>query len=139
MPFTESHYENAVLQFFQEKLGYSYIYGPDIDRDYHSPLYEDVLLPSLQRINRGLPIDAINEAVYKLKNFESGTLLQKNMVFTDYLQNGVRFGRKSCVKEDKGQSRKREQVKGLSELDTAPLNQAYPLMFRDGRRYARAA
>ena len=89
MPFTESHYENAVLQLFQEQLGYTYIYGPDIERDYHSPLYEDVLLPSLQRINRGLPIDAINEAVYKLKNFESGTLLQKNMVFTDYLQNGV--------------------------------------------------
>ena len=87
--FTESHYENAVLQLFQEKLGYTYIYGPDVDRDYHSPLYEDVLLPSLQRINRELPIDAINEVVYKLKNFESGTLLQKNMVFTDYLQNGV--------------------------------------------------
>ena len=89
MFFTESHYENAVLQLFQEKLGYTYIYGPDVDRDYHSPLYEDILLSSLQRINRGLPLDAINEAIYKLKNFESGTLLQKNMVFTDYLQNGV--------------------------------------------------
>ena len=89
MSFTESHYENAVLQLFQEKLGYTYIYGPDVERDYHSPLYEDVLLPSLQRINRGLPIDAINEAVYKLKNFENGTLLQKNMIFMDYLQNGV--------------------------------------------------
>ena len=89
MPFTESHYENAILQLFQEQLGYTYIYGPDVERDYHSLLYEDVLLPSLQRINRGLPIDAINEAIYKLKNFESGTLLQKNIVFTDYLQNGV--------------------------------------------------
>ena len=37
--YTESHYENAVLQFFQEQLGYTYIYGPDIERDYHSPLY----------------------------------------------------------------------------------------------------
>ncbi len=35
------------------------------------------------------PMEAISEAVYKLKNFESGTLLQKNMVFMDYLQNGV--------------------------------------------------
>ena len=89
MPFTESHYENAIIQLFQQQLGYTYIYGPDVDRDYHSPLYEDVLLPSLQQINRGLPMGAINEAVYKLKNFENGTLLQKNMVFTDYLQNGV--------------------------------------------------
>ncbi|MDE6591422.1 MAG: HsdR family type I site-specific deoxyribonuclease, partial [Oscillospiraceae bacterium] len=36
-----------------------------------------------------LPEEAITEAVYKLKNFESGSLLQKNMAFTDYLQNGV--------------------------------------------------
>ena len=89
MAFTESHYENAVLQLFQERLGYDYIYGPDAERDYHSPLYEDALLPALRRINRRLPEEAITEAVYKLKNFESGSLLQKNMVFTDYLQNGV--------------------------------------------------
>ena len=89
MSFTESHYENAVLQLFQEQLGYTYLYGPDVERDYHSPLYEDVLLPCLRRVNPALPMDAITEAVYKLKNFESGTLLQKNMVFMDYLQNGV--------------------------------------------------
>ena len=44
MPFTESNYENAVLQLFTQTLGYSYAYGPDIERDYHSPLYEDCLL-----------------------------------------------------------------------------------------------
>ena len=87
--YTESNYENAVLQLLNEGLGYTYVYGPDVERDYHSPLYEDVLLPSLQRINKGLPLDAINEALYKLKNFESGSLLQKNMTFTDYLQNGI--------------------------------------------------
>ena len=37
MPFTESSYEHAIIQLFTETLGYSYIYGPDIDRDYHSP------------------------------------------------------------------------------------------------------
>ena len=58
-----------------------------MERDYHSPLYEDVLLPSLQRISKSLPMDALTEAIYKLKNFETGTLLQKNMVFMDYLQN----------------------------------------------------
>ena len=54
--FTESNYENAVLQLLNEELGYNYIYGPDVERDYHSPLYEDALLPSLQRINKSLPI-----------------------------------------------------------------------------------
>ena len=99
MSFTESNYENAVIQLFQN-LGYNYIYGPDIERDYHSPLYEDMLLPSLERINRGLPLAALQEAIYKLKNFETGTLLQKNMVFMDYLQNGV-----PVKYEEKGEER----------------------------------
>ena len=89
MPFTESNYENAVLQLFTQTLGYSYAYGPDIERDYHSPIYEDELLPALRAVNPTMPQEALDDAVYKLKNFESGTLLQKNMVFTDYLQNGV--------------------------------------------------
>ena len=39
--------------------------------------------------NRGLPVEAIDEALAKLKNFDTGSLLQKNMIFMDYLQNGV--------------------------------------------------
>lgn len=87
--YTESNYENAVLQLLNEKLGYTYAYGPEIERDYSSPLYESSLIASLRHINRNLPTAAIDEAIYKLKNFETGTLLQKNMVFMDYLQNGV--------------------------------------------------
>ena len=87
--YAESNYENAVLQLFTQNLGYSYVYGPDIERDYHSPLYEDELLPALQTINPNLPMAALDDAVYKLKNFESGLFLQKNMTFTDYMQNGV--------------------------------------------------
>lgn len=89
MPFTEYSYENAVIQLFEENLGYKHIYAPEIERDYKSPLYEEILFPCLKRINKDLPEDAINEAIYKLKNFESGSLLQKNMIFTDYMQNGV--------------------------------------------------
>lgn len=87
--FTESQYESAVLELFQTALGYAYVYGPSVERDYHSPLYEDALLPALRRVNKDLPDAAIHDAVYRLKNFETGSLLQKNMVFTDYLQNGV--------------------------------------------------
>lgn len=87
--YAESNYENAVLQLMNEELGYSYVYGPEVERDYHSPLYEDVLRPCLQRLNPSLPEDALSEALYQLKNFETGTLLQKNMIFMDYLQNGV--------------------------------------------------
>ena len=89
MPYTEANYENAVIGLFENDLGYTHLYGPDVERDYHSPLYEDGLWPALTRLNPKLPQTAIQEAVDKLRNFDTGTLLQKNITFTDYLQNGV--------------------------------------------------
>ena len=87
--YTEADYENSVIELFKNDLGYDYAYGPDIERDFYSPLYEEVLLDSLYRLNRGLPDDAIQDALFKLKNFENGELVQKNAVFMDYLQNGI--------------------------------------------------
>ena len=37
----------------------------------------------------GQALDAIDEAISKLKNFDTGSLIQKNMIFMDYLQNGI--------------------------------------------------
>lgn len=87
--YTEADYESSVIELFRNDLGYEYAYGPDIERDFYSPLYEEVLLDSLYRLNRGLPDDAIQDALFKLKNFENGELVQKNAVFMDYLQNGI--------------------------------------------------
>lgn len=87
--YTEADYENSVIELFRNDLGYEYAYGPDIERDFYSPLYEEVLLDSLYRLNRGLPDDAIQDALFKLKNFENGELVQKNAAFMDYLQNGI--------------------------------------------------
>ena len=87
--YTEASYENSVTELFRNNLGYEYAYGPDIERDFYNPLYEDVLIESLYRLNRVLPSDAIQEALYKLKNFENGELMQKNAIFMDYLQNGI--------------------------------------------------
>lgn len=88
MPFTEATFEAAIIELF-EQMGYTHLYGPDIERDYSSPLLESVLLDCLVKINSKLPADAISEAIAKLKGFDSGSLLQKNMAFMDYLQNGV--------------------------------------------------
>lgn len=88
MPYTEEKYENAIIQLFEE-MGYTHAYGPDIDRDYRILLYMDELTAALYRLNSTLPDDAIRSALYKLQNFENGELVQKNAVFTDYLQNGI--------------------------------------------------
>ena len=87
--YTEASYEKSIIELFRNNLGYEYAYGPDIERDLYSPLYEEILIDSLYNLNRGLPDDAIQDALFKLKNFENGELVQKNAVFMDYLQNGV--------------------------------------------------
>ena len=89
MSYTEANYENAVLELFRDTLGYDYVYAPNLKRDYADPLNRDELLPALQRINPNLPHSAFVEAERLLRDFESGTLLQKNMRFMDFLQNGV--------------------------------------------------
>ena len=87
--FREEDYEKSLIELFQNDLEYEYVYGPDIERDFYSPFYEDVLIDSLYRINHGATNDAIQDALFKLKNFENGELVQKNAVFMDYLQNGI--------------------------------------------------
>lgn len=86
--YTEADYENSIIQLFQN-MGYRHIYGPDIERDFANPLYETELIEALYRLNPNLPNDAIQDALYKLKNFENGELVQKNEVFMDYLQHGI--------------------------------------------------
>ena len=87
--FTEDTFEQAVIELF-ENMGYTHIYAPDMDRtDYSRPLLDDVLRDCLVRLNRNLPVTAIDEAILKLNDFDAGSLLQKNMVFMDYLQNGI--------------------------------------------------
>ena len=86
--YTEADYENSIIELFQN-MGYRHIYGPDIERDFTNPLYETELIEALYRLNPNLPNDAIQDALYKLKNFENGELVQKNEVFMDYLQHGI--------------------------------------------------
>lgn len=86
--YTEADYENSIIELFQN-MGYRYVYAPDIERDFYSPLYEEELVEALYRLNPTLPKEAVGDAVFKLKNFENGELVQKNVVFMDYLQHGI--------------------------------------------------
>ena len=86
--FTEADYENSVIELFQN-LGYSHIYAPDLERDYSTPLLESTLQDCLVKINKNLPYAAIMEAIGKLRDFDAGSLLQRNETFMNYLQNGI--------------------------------------------------
>lgn len=86
--YTEADYENSIIELFK-KMDYDHVYGPNIERDFYSPFYEEILEESLHNINKGLSYVALQEAINKLKNIENGSLEQKNIVFMDYLQNGI--------------------------------------------------
>ena len=89
LSFTEDTFEQAIIELF-ENMGYTHIYAPDMNRtDYSRPLLDDVLRDCLVRLNRSLPAVAIDEAILKLNDFDAGSLLRKNIIFMDYLQNGI--------------------------------------------------
>ena len=87
--YAEANYENSIIELFTNTLDYRHVYAPDVDRDFNSPIYEEELVSSLHRLNPAMPEEAINDAIFKLKNFENASLVQKNSVFMDYIQNGV--------------------------------------------------
>ena len=89
MHFTEANFENAILELMRDTLGYDYVYGPNIERDYSNPLLLDVLRESLQRINPALPNDAIDDAIKRLQQIEGSSLYECNFKFTQMLQYGV--------------------------------------------------
>ena len=86
--YNEEAYENALVELFQN-MGWEHVYEPEIERDWHSPLYDSVLEDSIRRINPGAAPAAIDEALLKLRNFENAELKKKNAVFMEYLQNGI--------------------------------------------------
>ena len=68
--FSEASYENSIIELFGN-LGYTHIYGPDLNRteqQYHDPLMDDELRCSLAHINARLSSNAIDEAIYKIRN-----------------------------------------------------------------------
>lgn len=92
MPINEEFFEDVVIEHLRDRLGYTYLHGPDVRRT--SDKYDDVFLPdvlprALSRINKGVPEAAIQEAILKILNVEGDSLQHRNETFMDYLQNGV--------------------------------------------------
>ena len=86
--FTENSYEQAIIALF-EQMGYRYECGYDIERDPRNPLYEEVLMASLRRVNPGMTEYALGELVKQLKEIDGADLVAQHETFTDYLQNGI--------------------------------------------------
>lgn len=68
--YNEEAYENALIELFRN-MGWEHVYGPEVERDWHSPLYDSVLEDSIRRLNPKSAPAAIDEALLKLRHFES--------------------------------------------------------------------
>ena len=87
--FTEDSYEQALIALFRDELGYEYIYGPEIERDFRQPCYVDALTPAIRRINPTLPQEAIDEAMHRILHASESTLIESNEEFMRALQDGL--------------------------------------------------
>ena len=81
--YNEEAYENALIELLQN-MGWEHVYGPEIDRDWHSPLYDSVLENSIRRLNPKASPAAIDEALLKPRHFENAELKKKNTLFMEW-------------------------------------------------------
>jgi type I restriction enzyme R subunit len=96
MKITENTIEQFAIELL-ERLGYQYIYAPDIAPDGEKPernSYEDVLLTgrlqnAVRRINPNIPIDAQEEAIKEIQRINSPELIANNEAFHRMLTEGI--------------------------------------------------
>ena len=86
--FKESNVEEAIIEQLQE-LGYEYLYGPEIERDYKEPILKDVFYDSLYKINKDITEDIADEVYRKVRNFRNVDLVEANYEFYHMLYAGV--------------------------------------------------
>lgn len=88
MPVNENTLEQAIISELQEK-GYEYVYGPDIDRDYHEVILEDCFRASMLNINPGITQEIISEAYKEIRNLGLLRVEDLNASFHKYIVEGV--------------------------------------------------
>ena len=102
--------ENAIEEFAIEllqKLGYQYIYGPEIAPDADRPerdAFEEVVLSqrleeTVRRINPTVPSTAIQEALKEVQRINAPELITNNETFHQYLTEGVKVSYQKDGKE----------------------------------------
>lgn len=88
MPVNENTLEQAIISELQG-MGYDYIYGPDIERDYHQVILEDCFKESMLSINPDITVEMVEEAYKVVKNQSLLKLEDVNAAFHKLLVEGV--------------------------------------------------
>jgi len=86
---TENEIELFAIELLA-KLGYDYIYAPELTRNHEEVLLKDKLLIALEKINPSLPYSAIEDAIKQVERIKSSELLSDNETFHKLLVEGVK-------------------------------------------------
>lgn len=86
--FKEEQVEQAIIEQLQG-LGYEYLYGPEIERDYKEVILKDIFLDSIFKINPDITQDIADEVYRKIRTFTNIGLVQANYEFYHMLYAGV--------------------------------------------------
>ena len=88
MPVNENTLEQAIISELQE-MGYDYIYGPDIERDYHEVILEDCFKESMMNINPDITMEMVVEAYRVVRDQSLLKLEDVNAAFHKLMIEGV--------------------------------------------------
>ena len=86
--FKEEQVEQAIIEQLQG-LGYEYLYGPEIERDYKEVILKDIFFNSIFKINPDITQDIADEVYRKIRTFTNIGLVQANYEFYHMLYTGV--------------------------------------------------
>ncbi len=106
--YNEATIEDAALDYFRE-LGYSTAWGPNLapgESGQERESFQDVILKgrlrgSIGRINAGLDLELIDEAVKKLQRAESQNPIDENYRVYKLITEGVGFRRIAAQCQDR--------------------------------------
>ncbi len=84
----ENTLEQAIISELRDK-GYEYLYGPDIERDYHEVILRDCFSDSIMKINPDITEEIIAETYKAIKNLGLLKLEDLNASFHKLLIEGV--------------------------------------------------
>lgn len=88
MPINENTLEQVIIEELKNK-GYEYVYGPDIDRDYHEVILKEYFEIAMFKINPKITGEIVEEAYKAIKNLGLLKLEDLNSAFHKYLIEGV--------------------------------------------------
>jgi type I site-specific deoxyribonuclease, hsdR family len=89
--FTESSLEDAIIEQLVD-LGYEYAIDTDqwmITRPLGAFINEDLLLSSLMKINAGVKVSVLEQAISALKNIDNPSLFERNHIVHNWLVDGI--------------------------------------------------